>query len=137
MITGCRMPDVMRYESYSMNNRVSRPSITLDGDNQSNTSWNNAIETFAEVLEANDPQDIAIIGSPHASVEENYAFNKFFNLLGASNAKFTPHVVPGSGDDFLITDDQATKYQRLSRYQILMKLMCQDIASTVSECQRW
>ncbi|NIT57747.1 MAG: (2Fe-2S)-binding protein, partial [Aliifodinibius sp.] len=55
----------------------------------------------------NDPGDITIIGSPHASVEENYVFNKFFNLLGTPNAKFTPHVIPGSGDGFLITDDQA------------------------------
>jgi len=102
------MPDAGRYAYEKFNdNRVSRPSIKLDGDNQSNTSWNNAIETFAEVLEDNDPSDIAIIGSAHASVEENYAFNKFFNLLGVSNAQFTPHVIPGSGDDFLITDDQA------------------------------
>ena len=102
------MPDEGReaYEQFN-ENRVDRPSIKLDGDNQSNTSWNNAIETFAEVLEANDPSDITIIGSPHASVEENYAFNKFFNLLGVRNAKFTPHVIPGAGDGFLITDDQA------------------------------
>lgn len=102
------MPDAGR-DAYKLfnENRVDRPSIKLDGDNHSNTSWNNAIETFAEVIEANDASDITIIGSPHASVEENYVFNKFFNLLGASNAKFTPHVVPGSGDGFLITDDQA------------------------------
>ncbi len=102
------MPDAGREAYHQFNeNRVSRPSIKLDGDNQSNTSWNNAIETFAEVLEVNDPKDITLIGSPHASVEENFAFNKFFNLLGASNAKFTPHVIPGAGDGFLITDDQA------------------------------
>lgn len=102
------MPDAGRNAYKRFNeNRVSRPSIKLDGDNQSNTSWNNAIETFAEMLEAHDAQDILLIGSPHASVEENYVFNKFFNLLGASNAKFTPHIEPGAGDDFLITDDQA------------------------------
>lgn len=102
------MPDEGRkaYELFN-ENRVSRPSIKLDGDNQSNSSWNNAIETFAEVLEANDSNDILLIGSPHASVEENYAFNKFFNLLGAPNARFTTHIIDGYGDDFLLTDDQA------------------------------
>jgi len=102
------MPDAGRdaYKQFN-ENRVSRPSIKLDGDNQSNTSWNNAIETFAEVLESNDSKDILVIGTPHASVEENFALNKFFNLLGAPNAKFAPHVIPGSGDGFLITDDQA------------------------------
>lgn len=102
------MPDEGReaYKKFN-DNRVSRPDIKLDGDNQSKTSWNNAVETFAEVLEANDAKDILVIGSPHASVEENYSFNKFFNLLGATNARFVPHVIEGYGDDFLITDDQA------------------------------
>ncbi len=102
------MPDSSRFAYEQFNdNRVSRPSIKLDGTNQSNTSWNNAIETFAEVLEAHDPGSIAVIGSPHASVEENFALNTFFNLLGAPNAKFTTHIEPGAGDGFLITDDQA------------------------------
>ncbi|NGP76204.1 2Fe-2S iron-sulfur cluster binding domain-containing protein [Balneolaceae bacterium YR4-1] len=102
------MPDESRNAYKLFNeNRVSRPFIKLDGDNQSNSSWNNAIETFAEVLEANDSSDILLIGSPHASVEENYTFNKFFNLLGAPNARFATHIIDGYGDDFLITDDQA------------------------------
>lgn len=102
------MPDEGRMIYTKFNeNRVSRPSIKLDGSNQASTSWNNAIETFAEVLETHNASDFLIIGSPHASVEENYALNKFFNLLGASNARFTPHIIPGYGDDFLITDDQA------------------------------
>ncbi|HET6527506.1 MAG TPA: molybdopterin-dependent oxidoreductase [Balneolaceae bacterium] len=102
------MPDASRAAYVQFNeNRISRPVIRLDGNHQSNTSWNNALETFAEVLEANDSRDIAIIGSPHASVEENFSFNKFFNLLGAPNAKFTPHIEEGAGDGFLITDDQA------------------------------
>lgn len=102
------MPDEGRNAYKLFNeNRVSRPSIKLDEDNQTNTSWNNAVQTFAEILEAHDSSDILVIGSPHASVEENYAFNKFFNLLGVSNAQFTPHIIEGYGDDFLITDDQA------------------------------
>lgn len=102
------MPDEGREAYHRFNeNRASRPSIKLDGDNQSNTSWNNAIETFAEVLEAHDAGEVLIIGSPHASVEENYAFNKFFNLMGVGNAKFSPHIIEGYGDGFLITDDQA------------------------------
>lgn len=102
------MPDEGRYAYHKLNeNRASRPSIKLDGDNQAKTSWNNAIETFAEILEKHDSSDILVIGSPHASVEENYAFNKFFNLLGVETARFVPHIIPGSGDNFLITDDQA------------------------------
>src|SRR5699024_8352293 len=102
------MPDVSREANRLFNeNRLSRPSIKLDASNQTNTSWNNAIETFAEVLESHDSNELAVIGTPHASVEENYILNKFFNLLGAANTKFTPHINPGAGDDFLLTDDQA------------------------------
>lgn len=102
------MPDGGRSAYVKFNeNRVSRPAVKLDGESQPQTSWNNAIETFAEVLEQYDAGNILTIGSPHASVEENYAFNHFFHLLGASNAKFTPHILPGTGDNFLLTDDQA------------------------------
>lgn len=88
-------------------NRISRPAIKLDGDNQTKTSWNNAIETFAETLESHKPEDVLVIGSPHASVEENYALMKVFNLWGVNNFKFAPHIIEGAGDDFLLTDDQA------------------------------
>lgn len=102
------MPDENRGAFKKINeNRASQPSIMLDEDNQVRTSWNNAIETFAEMLDAHEAEDILLIGSPHASVEGNYAFNKFFNLLGTDNACFTPHIIEGFGDGFLISDDQA------------------------------
>ncbi|HET8865804.1 MAG TPA: 2Fe-2S iron-sulfur cluster-binding protein [Gracilimonas sp.] len=88
-------------------NRISRPAIKLDGDNQTKTSWNNAIETFAETLESHKPEDVLVLGSAHASVEENYALMKVFNLWGVNNFKFAPHIIEGAGDDFLLTDDQA------------------------------
>ncbi|MDR9415529.1 MAG: (2Fe-2S)-binding protein, partial [Gracilimonas sp.] len=102
------MPDVGR-EAYKRfnENRISRPSIKLDGENQSKTSWNNAIETFFETLESHKPEDVVVIGSPHASVEENYALMKVFNLWGVNNFKFAPHIEKGAGDNFLLTDDQA------------------------------
>ena len=102
------MPDESRdaYQKFN-ENRASRPAIKLDGQNQTKTSWNNAIETFAEALEAHPAGETLVIGSPHASVEENYAFNAFFNLLGSNSAKFVPDIIDGYGDDFLITDDQA------------------------------
>lgn len=102
------MPDASRgvYPKFN-DNRVDRPFVKLDGENRTKTSWNNAYATFAEVLEAHQPEEILAIGSPHASVEENYAFAKFFDLLGVSTPVFTPHEEPGSGDGFLITDDKA------------------------------
>ena len=102
------MPDENRMFYTKFNdNRASKPAIKLDGDNQSKTSWNNAVETFAEALEAHDPEKILLIGSPHASVEENYVFTKFFDLLGVDSPRFATHIVSGYGDHLLMTDDQA------------------------------
>ena len=47
------------------------------------------------------------IGSPHASVEENYVLMRLSNLLAGSTPVFTPHITDGAGDDFLLSDDQA------------------------------
>lgn len=102
------IPDSGR-EAYQLfnENRLSRPSIKLDGTEQAKTSWNNAIESFAERTEQVEKDEILIIGSPHSSVEENYVLSRFANLLGIRPPLFTPHIEEGSGDNFLITDDQA------------------------------
>ncbi len=102
------MPDEARMAYRKFNeNRVSRPSILADGDNQIKTSWNNAIETFAEKLEDAKPKDVLVLGSAHASVEENYSLMKFFSTWGVNDFYFSPDVKEGFGDDFLLTDDQA------------------------------
>jgi NADH-quinone oxidoreductase subunit G len=102
------MPDAGReiYPQFN-DNRISRPSVILDGENQVKSSWNNAIESFGEQIETIKPEEILAIGSAHASVEENYMLAKLANLLGISTPMFTPHIEEGSGDGFLITDDQA------------------------------
>jgi NADH-quinone oxidoreductase subunit G len=102
------MPDTGR-EAYKLfnENRVSRPSVKLDGEEQIKSSWNNAFETLTEQLDKFKPEEILVIGSPHSSVEENYLLSKFTNLLGINTPLFTPHIDKGSGDGFLITDDQA------------------------------
>lgn len=102
------MPDASREVYRKFNEkRISRPSIKADGDNQIKTSWNNAIETFAETLEGVNPKDVLVIGSAHASVEENYALMKFFSTWGVNDFHFSPDVKDGHADDFLLTDDQA------------------------------
>ena len=102
------MPDYARdYHENFNKNRVSRPDIKLDEGNQVKTSWSNTLESVAEILDQNDPKEILLIGSPFASVEENYAMQQFFTLLGSEQPKFVPHIIPGSGDNFLISDDQA------------------------------
>ncbi|MDX1618888.1 MAG: (2Fe-2S)-binding protein, partial [Balneolaceae bacterium] len=70
----------------------------------------------------------------HASVEENHAFNKFFNLLGVDTARYTPHIIPGYGDDFLITDDQAPNTNGC-RLLDLAKLKGNDLISEIASAK--
>lgn len=101
------MPDSAR-EAYKLfnENRISRPEIKLDHE-LVKTSWNNAQETLAEIIEAHDAKEIMVLGSAYASLEENFAFTTFFQKLGTDKASFVPHIVEGAGDGFLLTDDQA------------------------------
>ena len=101
------MPDEGR-DAYKLfnENRISRPLQNLDGE-QIMSSWNNAVATFNEEVEKAGSDDILIIGSPHASVEENYLLSKYANLLGIDQPVFTTHIESGKGDGFLITDDLA------------------------------
>lgn len=101
------IPDAAR-DAYKLfnENRVSRPIQKLDGE-QILSSWNNTIATFSEQVSETDNSKILVIGSPHASVEENYVLGKYANLLGLKQPVFTPNIEEGKGDGFLITDDLA------------------------------
>ncbi len=102
------MPDEARLSYSRFNeNRISRPQIRLDRDEQVPTSWNNAELTFREELDKVSPSQILVLGSPHASVEDNYSFRKFFEEKGVNEFFYLPHIIPGSGDDLLLSDDQA------------------------------
>lgn len=100
------MPDAGR-EAFKLynENRISRPQLGTDSE-PLKTSWNNALLTFSEQVAAAG-KDIVFIGSAHASVEDNFAVSRFFNLLGSTTAGFVPHVEAGKGDGFLLSDDQA------------------------------
>src|SRR6056297_309849 len=101
------MPDEGREAYHLFNeNRISRPLQNLDGE-QIMSSWNNAVATFAEQIESSESDELLFVGSPHASVEENYLMMRLSNLLGAATPLFVPHIIEGSGDGFLLTDDQA------------------------------
>ena len=101
------MPDEGR-DAYKLfnENRISRPLQNLDGE-QIMSSWNNAIATFTEEIEKAGSENVLIVGSPHASVEENYLLGKYANLLGIKQPVFTTDIEEGKGDGFLLTDDLA------------------------------
>ncbi|MCH8523517.1 MAG: (2Fe-2S)-binding protein [Balneolales bacterium] len=101
------MPDAGReaYKIYN-ENRISRPDLNIDGD-KVKSSWNNALLTIAENLDTVKPSEILVLGSGYGSVEDNYVLGKFFSVLGQEQAHFVPNILAGTGDNFLISDDQA------------------------------
>lgn len=101
------MPDEARTAYTIFNeNRISRPLQKLDGE-QVLSSWNNAYATLIEQLDEIKPEEILLAGSPHASVEENYALSKFANLNGYEQPVYLRHEEKGKDDGFLLTDDLA------------------------------
>lgn len=101
------MPDAGReaYKIYN-ENRISRPELVVDNESVK-TSWNNALLTVSEQLSGSEAGKTLVVASAYASVEDNYAVQQFFAQFGNATVVYVPDVKPGSGDDFLITDDQA------------------------------
>ncbi len=100
------MPDFGRDDITRLNeNRISKPQVKLDGDSIK-SSWSNAEMSMAEKLQEVKPEEILVIGSAFSSVEDNFVLNKHFSALGAKEAVFSPFIKEGSGDGFLIEDDQ-------------------------------
>lgn len=101
------MPDAGREGYKAINeNRVSKPVVKIDGEHI-RSSWNNAFLSVTEQLETVTPDQILLVGSPYASLEDNFAFQSWFNRFGTSEVFFTADVQKGAGDGFLLDDDQA------------------------------
>jgi len=101
------MPDAGRTAYTIFNeNRVNKPQLALDGS-AAPTSWTNAVLTVSEKMAATGSDQILVVASPHASVEDNFALAQLVSATGKGRVVFTPHIVDGAGDGFLLTDDQA------------------------------
>ncbi|MDI6400416.1 (2Fe-2S)-binding protein [Balneolaceae bacterium ANBcel3] len=106
------MPDKGREYYREFNeNRVSGPKIKVGKEDQVGSSWNNAMLTFKETLEAASPENVLVIGSPYASLEDNFALKTFASHLGITEAFIVPHIIDGYGDGLLLVDDQAPNTQ--------------------------
>lgn len=69
--------------------------------------WDEAIARAASEAKTFRKQEIAAIGSPYATNEENYLFQKFASeALGTRNIDFMQHVVDGDEDSLLIRSDK-------------------------------
>ncbi len=86
--------------------RVDGAQIKKDG-NFEKVEWEEAFRFTSENLKKYKADEIAFIGSAFATVEDNYVFAKLAKNLGVKNISYFNYVVPGSGDNILITEDKA------------------------------
>lgn len=70
-------------------------------------SYEEAVAEAVSQLKVYKPGEIAFIGSPFATCEDNYLFVKFAKqVFNAKNIDFARHIIPGSGDNILLRDDK-------------------------------
>ncbi len=85
--------------------RPEGPQVRTDEGLQQ-TGWEVACARASELLGSVNGSNILFLGSAYATVEDNYLLGKLATALGASAPVYIPHVEPGAGDEWLITDDK-------------------------------
>ncbi len=94
------------FRNVNAENRVNGPQVRREGKLQKVT-WDEAFSAAGE-LKSFTKEEIAFLGSPEATVEDNYLLVKFVKtVFGVKHLAMLDHSVPGSGDDILIRDDKA------------------------------
>jgi NADH-quinone oxidoreductase subunit G len=113
------LPDEDRtvYEKFN-EDRPTGPQIRVNGE-LGECSWTQTYARAAQELGSVDPSEILFIGSAHATVEDNYLLKQLADNMGADAPVYIPHVEPGAGDDWLITDDKTPNAQGCERLGIL------------------
>jgi NADH-quinone oxidoreductase subunit G len=93
------------FKNVNTENRIDGPSIRRDGL-LANVPWDEALKVAALSLKDYKSYEIAFIGSPYATCEDNFAIAKFAKFLGVSNIDFAKHIIEGDQDDILIREDK-------------------------------
>ncbi len=69
--------------------------------------WQEAFELALRRIKEYKTEEVAFLGSPFATVEDNYLFAKLANSMGIKNFSITDHTVAGDKDDLLIREDKS------------------------------
>lgn len=85
--------------------RVDSPHLRVEG-NLIKVGWDEAYASAASRLKAFSKDEIAVLGSAYATLEDNYVAAKFAkSVLGTGHLDFARHIDPNFGDDILRRDD--------------------------------
>jgi len=85
--------------------RIDSPQIRNDGQ-LLNVSWEDAINEAASRIKSFKKDEVAVIGSPYATCEDNFLAARFAkSVIGTGNLDFIHHIDPSFADDILRTED--------------------------------
>ncbi|MCZ7610391.1 MAG: molybdopterin-dependent oxidoreductase [Ignavibacterium sp.] len=101
----CDHGRVNTFKFVNAKDRVDGPHIRVEG-NLVRVGWDEAYAEAASRLKGFSKDEIAVLGSAFATVEDNYTAAKFAkSVLGTGNLDFVKHVDPAFGDDILRKND--------------------------------
>ena len=93
------------FKNVNADSRINSPQLRKDGQ-LIDISWDEAINEAASKLKSFNKEQIAVIGSPYTTCEDNYIIAKFARtVLGTGNIDFIRHIDPAFADDILRTED--------------------------------
>jgi NADH-quinone oxidoreductase subunit G len=102
------MCDYGRLNTFKFTNaddRVDGPHIRVEG-NLIRVGWDEAYAEAASRLKVFGKDEVAVIGSAYATVEDNFIAAKFAkSVLGTGHLDFVRHINPTFGDDILRNED--------------------------------
>jgi NADH-quinone oxidoreductase subunit G len=102
------MSDYGRLQTFKFvnaENRVKYPMVRKEGV-LTETGWDEAIAAVASKLKNLKKTEVAAIGSPFATNEDNYLFVKLMNFLGVKTIGLLGHVNANEQDSILLQADK-------------------------------
>ncbi len=100
----CDHGRINTFKFVNAEDRVDGPQIRKEGS-LSKVEWEEAYNFAAAELKKFSKNEIAFIGSPYATLEDNYVFAKFAASFGSKNIDFIRHIDPSFEDDILRKED--------------------------------
>ncbi len=101
----CDHGRINTFKFVNAKDRVDGPHIRVEG-NLTRVGWDEAYAQAASRLKGFNKDEVAVLGSPYATIEDNYVAAKFAkSVIGTGNLDFLRHIDPGFGDDILRNED--------------------------------
>jgi NADH-quinone oxidoreductase subunit G len=110
------MPDAARLVYTTFNeDRPEGPRVLARDGAFGPAAWEQAYDAAAFLMREYRGEEMVFLGSPYATVEDNYLLKRLAEGLGAGAPYYMPDVEEGAGDGWLLTDDQAPNAQGCER----------------------